>query len=42
MLFYNSTLSLPMLALAAVVAGEPARVLVYPQLLNRQFQARGA
>ena len=42
MLFYNSTLSLPMLALAAVVAGEPARVLVYPQLLNRQYQARGA
>lgn len=39
MLFYNSTLSLPMLALAAVVAGEPGRVLVYPLLLNRQFQA---
>ena len=37
MLFYNSTLSLPMLLTAVVVMGEPAAVLKYPQLYNPQF-----
>jgi solute carrier family 35 protein len=37
MLFYNSTLSLPMLMGAVLVMGEPARVFMYPQLYNPQF-----
>jgi hypothetical protein len=37
MLFYNSTLSLPMLVAAVVAMGEPARIAVHPQLHNPQF-----
>jgi hypothetical protein len=38
MLFYNSTLSIPMLAAAVLVAKEPYGVAEYPLLLNRRFQ----
>ena len=38
MLFYNSTLSLPLLLAATIVAGEPRRVALYPALMDRQFQ----
>lgn len=39
MLFYNSTLSIPMLALAVVMAQEPFGVAEYPLLLSKKFQA---
>lgn len=42
MLFYNSTLSLPMLAAAVVYQGEPAGMLSFPRLHDRQFQVRHA
>eukprot|EP00887_Chlorella_sp_A99_P000588 scaffold17.g588.t1 len=38
MLFYNSSLSLPMLLAAVVAVGEPRRVFAYPDLGNRRFQ----
>ena len=38
MLFYNSTLSLPMLLAAVVAKGELAAMATYPLLLNSQFQ----
>lgn len=38
MLFYNSTLSIPMLVLAVVIAGEPFGVAQYPLLMSRSFQ----
>lgn len=37
MLFYNSTLSLPMLILAVFLFGEPAQISEYPLLRNPQF-----
>lgn len=40
MLFYNSTLSLPMLLAAMVYMGEPKAILSYPQLYNPQFLVR--
>lgn len=38
MLFYNSTLSLPMLAAAVFLTGEPERMLRYPKLFQPRFQ----
>jgi solute carrier family 35 protein len=38
MLFYNSTLSLPMLAAAVVFTGEPSRLLQYPRLHEPKFR----
>jgi hypothetical protein len=38
MLFYNSTLSLPMLAMALISMGEPMQWASYPRLLSRDFQ----
>lgn len=40
MLFYNSTLSIPMLAMAVLAASEPWGVTAYPLLFDRQFQVR--
>ena len=40
LLFYNSALSLPLLAAALVVSGEPAGVLAFPKLRSVTFQAR--
>lgn len=37
MLFYNSTLSLPMLLMAMIYMGEPRAVLTYPQLYSPNF-----
>jgi hypothetical protein len=41
MLFYNSTLSIPMLAAAVILAKEPYGVAEFPLLLNRRFQVCG-
>ena len=38
MLFYNSTLSLPMLFAAVVMVGEPTGIATFPLLFNRSFQ----
>ena len=40
MLFYNSTLSLPMLLGAMVYMGEPTAILTYPQLYSPHFLVR--
>lgn len=40
MLFYNSTLSLPMLLMAMFYMGEPTALLSYQQLYNPQFLVR--
>lgn len=37
MLFYNSTLSLPMLLLALVIFKEPMRIVYFPDIFNPQF-----
>ena len=39
LLFYNSALSLPLLAAALLVSGEPAGVLAFPRLRSVTFQA---
>lgn len=40
LLFYNSTLSLPLLGAALALSGEPAGVFAFPALRASGFQAR--
>lgn len=41
MLFYNSTLSLPILMAAVLFLGEPKRIATYPQIHDPHFLVRG-